>query len=258
MGWKVNKVKRPKITNPILIEGLPGIGNVGKVAVDFIISQFGAQKLAEFRSYSLPNSVFVNEDNLIEMPVIDLYYKKRKNKNDILLLAGDIQPINEVSSYEFCEKVLDILQEFKCKEIVTLGGIGLSNVPKKPKVYCTGNTKDMIDGYSKGTGVDKNLYGVVGPIVGVTGLLLGLANKRKIKGIALLSETLGHPMYLGIKGAREILKVLDKKLSLGIDLKELDKDIKEVEEEMIKRTDFSKLPKGMKGVQPGRETDYIG
>ena len=40
--WKVTKVgKTPKLVNPILIEGLPGIGNVGKVAVDFIIDEIG-------------------------------------------------------------------------------------------------------------------------------------------------------------------------------------------------------------------------
>jgi len=36
--WKIDHIgKKPRLKSPILIEGLPGIGNVGKVTVDFVI-----------------------------------------------------------------------------------------------------------------------------------------------------------------------------------------------------------------------------
>ena len=178
--------RKPTLTKPILIEGLPGIGNVGKVAVDFMIDELKAVKLFELFSYTFPHSVFVNENNLVELPTIEIYYKKMKKGNDLLLLAGDVQPIDEVSCYEFSEKVLDIMEEFKGAEIVTLGGIGLQSVPKKPKVYCTGNSADIVTNYKKGTELNEKIYGVVGPIVGVSGLLLGLAEKRNIPAIAFL------------------------------------------------------------------------
>ena len=75
--------------------------------------------------------------------------------------------------------MFDLAKKQKVKEIITLGGIGLAEIPKKPKVYCTGNSKKIVDAY-KSDLVSNNLYGVVGPIVGVSGLLLGLASKRKI------------------------------------------------------------------------------
>ena len=34
-----------EIKNPILIAGLPGIGNVGKIAVDFLIEEMKAKKI---------------------------------------------------------------------------------------------------------------------------------------------------------------------------------------------------------------------
>ena len=38
--WKIQQIgKKPKLNNPIFIEGLPGIGNVGKVAIDVIIDE---------------------------------------------------------------------------------------------------------------------------------------------------------------------------------------------------------------------------
>ena len=35
--WHVKK--RPKLKKPILIEGLPGIANVGKIAIDFLAQE---------------------------------------------------------------------------------------------------------------------------------------------------------------------------------------------------------------------------
>ena len=208
--WKIKQVsKLPKLKRPILVEGLPGIGNVGKVAVDFIIEELRAKKIYEINSYTFPHSVFINEKNLVELPKIELFYKKFSNgRNDLLLLAGDVQPIDEVSSYEFSEKMLDVLKKFNGKELITLGGIGLGEIPKKPKVYCTGNSKDTIKKYKDDA--NEKLYGVVGPIVGVSGLLLGLATDKNIRAVSFLAETYGHPMYLGIKGAREVLRILKK------------------------------------------------
>ena len=217
MKWTLTSYvkKLPKLKSPVLIEGMPGIGNVGKVAMDFIIEETKAEKIYDIFSYDLPHSVFINEDNLIELPTISMYFKKSK-KADLLFLAGDVQPVNERSCYEFSEEMLDIFMKFGGKELITLGGIGLPVVPKKPKVYCTGNSKEMIKRYCEGTGVESRLYGIVGPIMGVSGVLLGLAKRRKMPAISLLAETYGHPMYLGIKGAREIVDVLNKKLQMEL------------------------------------------
>ncbi|MBU4284143.1 MAG: PAC2 family protein [Nanoarchaeota archaeon] len=264
MIWKITKAvkKMPKLRKPILIEGLPGIGNVGKVTVDFIIDELEAKKLYDIFSYTFPHSVFVNEKNLVSLPQISIYYKHFNDKrNDLLLLAGDIQPIDEVASYEFTEKILDIFEKLNGKEIITLGGIGLLTVPKKPKIYCTGNSRDIIKKYKNGTKLDNKLYGVVGPIIGVSGLLLGMAGKRDIKAISFLAETFGHPLYLGIKGAREIIEVLNKRLELRMDIKKFEKEIDEAESEMMKitkgLTDVSKQT-ALKKIKDKFDLSYIG
>lgn len=266
MTWKIELLdKEPKLNKPVLIEGLPGIGNVGKVAIDFIIDELKAKKLYRISSFAMPHSVFVNENNLVELPSIEMYYKQfnDKNKPDLLLLAGDVQPIDEVSAYEFSSTILDIAKKHESSEVITLGGIGLPTAPKNPRVYCTANCKEIIKRYKNGTNLNDHLYGVVGPIIGVSGLLLGLAERRKIKAISFLAETMGHPMYLGVKGAREIIKVLNTKLRLNIDMENLDTEIKEIEREFLKLEDKDGLNlkktalRKIKG-RFGKEVSYIG
>jgi len=228
MDFNVIQLSQPHIKNPVIISGLPGIGNVGKIAVDFIIDIIGAKQFIKISSHHFPNLVFVNERNLVSLPTVSLYHKRIKRK-DFIFLAGDAQPIDEVSCYEFCEKILDIAANYGCKEIITLGGIGLNKIPKKPKVYVTGNDKSYVNSFK---GCNLRIYGVVGPIIGVTGVLVGLAKSRKIPAAALLAQTFGHPAYLGIKGARELIGILNKRFGLKINVERLAIETEEIEEEL--------------------------
>jgi len=135
MTWHITKVgtKIPKLNNPIFMEGLPGIGNVGKVAVDFMIDELNAVKVYDLFSPTMPHSVFVTENNLVELPSIGIYIKKRTRKQDLVFLTGDVQPVDEESSYELTARLLDICTDLSVTEIITLGGIGLQTIPKKPK-----------------------------------------------------------------------------------------------------------------------------
>ena len=95
MSWETLQIgKFKKLRNPVLVEGLPGIGNVGKVATDFLIDQLNAKVIYEFRGSSIPNSAFVNEKSLVELPGIEIYLKSLPDR-DLLLLSGDVQPITE-------------------------------------------------------------------------------------------------------------------------------------------------------------------
>ena len=254
MTWQINKVTKTKIKNPILIEGLPGIGNVGKIAADFMIDQLKAKKLMEITSFNFPHCVFINEDNLVELPAIEVYYKSYKN-HTLLLLAGDIQPLDETSCYEFCDQILNMIEQQKGKkEIITLGGIALDKNPKNPKVYCTANEHKIQKKYASRM-LNNNLYGLTGPIVGVSGLLVGLAGKRRIPAISFLAETYGHPNYLGIKSAKEILRLLNEKLDLKLNLSELDDEILDIEKEMSQKNRIKKLKE--LSLQ-NKEINYIG
>jgi uncharacterized protein (TIGR00162 family) len=260
MDWEISEVgKIPKMHGAILIEGLPGIGNVGKLAVDFLIEELKAKKIYEFFSYSMPHSVFVNEDNLVDLPKIEMHYAL-VNGQPILLLSGDTQPIDEVSSYVFSEKVLNIASELGTKEIITIGGIGLPNIPKDPVVFCTGNCQEIISKYKKGTKINNKIFGVVGPIIGVSGLLIGLSKKRNMKAVSLLAETYGHPMYLGMRGAQEVVNVLNFKLGLKVNTKRLKNQVDKLEEITAAEGDIEELPekKIMRKMRRGFDTNYIG
>lgn len=255
MVFKIKHLSKPKLKNVVFIGGLPGIGNVGKIAVDFVIENLKAKKIVKIHSNSFPHSVFVNENNLVELPSIELYHKRIKDA-DFVFMSGDVQPIDESSCYEFCEQVLNILESYDCKEVVTLGGIGLNNIPKAPKVYVTGTDKKFVQTFK---GTIREIYGVVGPIIGVSGVMLGVASMKNIPSAALLAQTFGHPAYLGIKGAREILQVLNMRYKLKLNIKQLNEEINEIEEDLrIKTQQLTDLKETEERRKGNRELTYFG
>ena len=262
-AWEVTLEQKqlPKLKNPLLIEGLPGIGNVGKITADFLVEQFKAKKLYSFFSHKFPHSVFVSALGLIEAPKLDLYYKEGKGKHrDLLFLVGDIQPVDEEGCYSFCEEVIHVCKRLGCSELITTGGIGFESIPENPKVYVAGNTEKMITEFTKrGLNVQRDIFGIVGPIVGVSGILLGLGGRRGLHGVCLLSETFANPLYLGIKGAKEIVTILNKKYHLNLNLNKLEKDIIEMEKDLPRRTqEWGETMHAPKNSHHHKDMNYIG
>ena len=70
--WKTKLLNKiPKFgKETVLIVGLSGMGNVGKITVDLMLNEFKAKKIISFNSDYLTPIVLVNPKNLIEIPSI--------------------------------------------------------------------------------------------------------------------------------------------------------------------------------------------
>lgn len=220
--------KTPKLSNPLLIEGLPGIGNVGKLAVEHLIDTIKAKKFAEIYSKDFPPQVFINPDGTIELVKNEFYFWKAKEENqrDLILLTGDYQGLSSRGQYELVESILDVCEEMGVKELYTLGGYGLGHDIPKPKVLCATTHKDLVKEMKKhGAVFKKNEPG--GGIVGASGLLLGLGKLRDLKGTCFMGETPGY--LVDPKSAKEVLKILMSITHIDIDMAALENKAKEIE-----------------------------
>jgi uncharacterized protein (TIGR00162 family) len=220
--------KRPKLNDPILIEGLPGIGNVGKLAVEHLIESTKAKKFAELYSKDFPPQVFINSDGTIKLVNNEFYYfkAKKKNQSDLVLLTGDYQGLSSQGQYELVESILDIIEELGVKQMYTLGGYGLGYEIKQPKVLFATTDKHLVKNLKKlGAIFKKNEPG--GGIIGASGLLLGLGKLRGFQGACFMGETPGY--LVDPKSAKAVLKILTKITNIDINLSRLEEKAKEIE-----------------------------
>lgn len=235
----VRYVKEPKLVNPVLIEGLPGVGNVGKLAADHLIDETGAEKIAELYSKHFPPQVLVEDTGVIRQVNNELYCLKNP---DILILAGDYQGLTSEGQYELADVVLNMAEKFGVKKIFTLGGYGLGRMIKRHRVLGAATSGHLVKEMKK--------YDVVFPkgepgsgIIGAAGLLLGMGMLRGMDGVCLMGETSGY--FVDPKAARAVLEVLTKVLRIKIDFSKLDEKaaaierlaskMKEMEKQEVKR-----------------------
>jgi uncharacterized protein (TIGR00162 family) len=174
------------LKDPIFVEGLTGLGNVGLLAARHMIEETGAKVFAELYAPYFQDYVAVGKDGLCSPPRYRFYAAKTE-KHDYIILTGESQPSLEdtLAHYDICDQILDFAQKYGSRFIVTMGGV----VTSKPgtEVYISATSANLVKKHlDKGTQV----YGE-GRIVGATGLLLGLAKKRGWKGICLLGATTG-------------------------------------------------------------------
>jgi uncharacterized protein (TIGR00162 family) len=247
----IRYLEKPKIKEPVFIEGLPGVGNVGKLAAEHLVDELHAKKFAEIYSKYFPPQVLVGNGGLIKLVNNELYYSKAKNKeqNDLIILVGDYQGLSPEGQYELSDAILKVLHDYNVKRIFTLGGYSLGKVVAEPKVLGAATNKALVKEIKK-SGV-KFLEGALGDsILGASGLFLGLGKFYDIDSVCLMGETSGY--FVDPKSARAVLHVLTKILNLKINFEEL-----EVKAQQIDQI-TSKLKEAEK-VKPKREDlGYIG
>ncbi|MBL7160691.1 MAG: proteasome assembly chaperone family protein [Candidatus Aenigmarchaeota archaeon] len=229
--------EKPHLNNPILIEGLPGVGNIGRVAAGYLISELKAKKFAHLYSEHFFPFVMLHDSCEIKLLKNEFYYwkAKKKGQRDLIILVGDCQSLSPNGHYDVIENILDFAQKMGVKEVITIGGLATGDVEDHPKVLGSVTDKKLLKKYNK-HGIEFTAGEKVGYIVGAAGLLLGLGAERGMDGICLLGETSGFPIVTDPKAAEVVLDSVTKILKLKVDMSKLDKKVKEMER-FIKRVE---------------------
>ena len=205
------QIFNPVLEKPIFVQGLPGFGNVGKIAAHLLMKFCGAKPFAELYSPSFPDYVSVNSKGICRLPRYE-FYAAPMEKNDFIIMTGDTQPSFDdvVAHYMLCGEILDFVEKQGCSFIVTIGGVPMTE--EKTQVYVAATSPRLaLEFMEKGAVIYSK-----GRIVGATGLMLGLAKERNLECVCLLGATAG---FRADRGAGfSVFKFLMK--ALGNEVKE--------------------------------------
>jgi len=216
-------------TNPVLIQGLPGLGLVGKIAVQYLIDQYDPPLVATIVSDLIPlpdgsAGVRVEEEDL-RLASIDIYHLKREgSKRDVLLMTSEAQPV-PWGQFRIAERVISYARSLGVNLVLALGGY----VPGSPRikgVFACSNDADlmkMLESY----GV-KRLGG--GYVTGACGIIVGMAYIHEISSACLLGTTGGS--FPDPSASKNVLMIVDKIIGGRTDFSEMDRMIERERELM--------------------------
>jgi uncharacterized protein (TIGR00162 family) len=212
----------PQLKKPVFIEGLTGLGNVGMISARHLIDSTGAKIFAELYAPYFPDYITVNKDGTCHPPCYQ-FYAAKTGKNHYIILTGNSQPSMEdtVAHYDICDEILNFAERHGSKIIITMGGVSTSTPANE--VYLAATSEKLAKKYlNKGIKIYSE-----GRISGATGLLLGLAKIRRLKGICLLGAISGFGAERGVALSiyKFLINILEENLGKELVSKEKQKQI---------------------------------
>ncbi|UCF44869.1 MAG: PAC2 family protein [Candidatus Bathyarchaeota archaeon] len=207
----LREISKPALENPVFVQGLPGFGNVGRIAAHLLIKFSDAKPFAELYSPSFPDYVSVSSKGICYLPRYE-FYSAPIEKNNLVIMTGETQPSFDdvVAHYHVCTEIVDFVERLGCHFIVTIGGVPITE--DKTQVYVVATSPRLATEFMEKGAV---IYGR-GRIVGGTGLTLALAKERNLEGVCLLGTTTGFKADRG--AGFQVFKFLMK--ALGKEIKE--------------------------------------
>lgn len=166
------------LDEPVLVEGLPGVGLVGKIAADHLVEEFDMAYVASVEGEGLPDVAVYEENSRTIRPPVRLY---ADDQRDLLVLQSDV-PVSPSAAEEFAACVTDWLAEHDALAIY-LSGLA-EEKDGVPAMY----------GIGSGAGAEILADHDIDPpsenglVSGPTGALLAEASQQRVDSVGLVVQ----------------------------------------------------------------------
>ncbi|OTF00538.1 proteasome assembly chaperone family protein [Halorubrum sp. SD683] len=246
---EIDEVATPELDDPVLIEGLPGVGHVGKLAAEHILEEFDGELVRRVYATEFPPQVSVDDEGVAELTCAE-FHAVETDGADLLVLTGDHQAGSNAGHYRLTSTFLDVAAEFGAERAFALGGVPTGELVEEYTVLGAVSDGDLTADLED-AGVEFRADEPAGGIVGVSGLMLGLGGRRGFDATCLMGETSGY--LVDPKSARAVLEVLEAVLDLRVDYESLEDRAEEMEEVVGKIREMQEGP-----AVPDDDLRYIG
>ena len=216
----LNIISRPIPENGAVLMGFPGSGLVGTIALQYMVDQLEFEQIGSMNSRFFPPLAMMNK-GLINDPV--RVYAKQTGDYSLAAIVADI-PIAPPICYEISTAIMEWLEPFAPKEVLTIAGI-VTNEPEK-RVFGVATTPQALQRIQ-----DHTLVLPIGSISGIASSVLTECKSRNIPAVGLLGETVNAP---DPRASAATIEVLNKMYNLALDVQPLIEQAVEIEQSMGK------------------------
>ncbi len=182
------------LDEPVLVEGLPGAGLVGKIAADHLVETLDMEYYGALHCEGLPRVAVYEGDSSAVRPPVRLYADE---DTDLIALQSDV-PVSPTQASEFASCVTSWLDS---NDVLPIYLSGLAEEKNgNPELYgiATGEAESILDE----VGVVPPRGG--GMVTGPTGALIHRATETDLDSVGLIVQT--DPQFPDPEAARAILE----------------------------------------------------
>jgi len=233
MGALFDWISQPQTSGGRLLVAMPGVGDVGKLAIDAINSELDAEPVARIIHPNLPPLAKLDDDGLLSPPHI-LLSRIEIDGQEIFTLTGDAQPMTADGQHDLA---VDILELFEGGEVLVLAGMA-APADRKEIFTITSSSKYRIE--LEANGVDVRRDEPKAGVIGMAALITALGPVKDVKTSCTIATTIGNS--IDPVAAQLLLETIRKWWSLPLPVP-------------IDATD--RLATKLKEMHPGKADDLI-
>ena len=204
---------------PTLVEGLPGVGLVGKIVVDHLVDALGMEYYAAVQCEGVPEAAVYRGERSALRPPVRLHADPER---DLLVLQSDV-PVSPSDATGFAACITSWLDD---NDVTPLYLSGLPDQSENvPEVYgvSTGEGDALLDE----AGIVPPAEG--GLVSGPTGALLYHAGRADLDSVGLIAET--NPKFPDPEAARAVLDAgVEPITGIDVDTDELVEQAEEIQD----------------------------
>jgi uncharacterized protein len=215
---KINLFEKLDLSGYTFLEGFPGAGLVGPMAISYIIEKLAMKYVGYVDSDRFPPLIAIHGER--PLPAVRVYaYDKAKV---ITILAEFAIPID--LTYEMVEQIYGFIKANGISKIVSIGGIPSQQQDLDQQAVFAIASTDALKKEAQKAGLREVGEGVA---TGINAMLMLKTTMDGVQDISILVPV--DPNILDPKYAELAILSLNKLINLNVDIKELDKEAKEVE-----------------------------
>lgn len=221
----------------ICLFSLPGVGNVGKSAIDALNSANDATELARLHHTSLPPLATLDDDGLLSPPHLSVRAIATGTDSHILTITGTSQPLEPNNQGLMARELMSMLSKNDVQQLIVLAGM-VDDAATKEIFIVPSSSAYRVDLEAMGANVrrDEPSSGAIG----MAALMSSLGPVYGISSACAIATTIGSSG--DIIASQNLLMSLDKWFELNL---------------AIPEDASNKLPEKLKQISPKNPSDLV-
>ena len=195
----------------ICLFSLPGVGNIGKAAIDALNSTNESIELARLHHTALPPLATLDQDGLLSPPHLSVKAIEFGESEYILTITGTSQPLEPNNQGYMAREILELLKQNNVSELIVLAGM-VDEAARKEIFIVPSSSSYRVDLESRGANVrrDEPSSGAIG----MAALLSSMGPVYEINSACAIATTIGASG--DIIASQNLLKSIDKWFGLKL------------------------------------------
>ena len=175
-------------TADLLLFALPGVGDVGKNAIEMLNESSQAERVARFIHPGLAPLARLDEDGLLAPPHLYASLFTTPRGQRVMTLTGPGQPSDPSHQYDFTQELLEAFSKSEIPEVLVLAG--LSSPPEKKEAFVVASSSaHRVNMEEKGVDVRRDQPS--GGAIGMSALMASMGSIFGIHSACAMATTVG-------------------------------------------------------------------